>query len=75
MNQITRHTPRWLQNDVFGSHDPRFLWPVSRLHQFSDGVLTVSIPRDENRSRIESRRIAEGNVLSMRPGFFSLSMS
>jgi HSP20 family protein len=33
MNQITRHTPRWLQSDVFGSSDPRFMWPVSRLHQ------------------------------------------
>jgi hypothetical protein len=32
MNQMTRHTPRWLQNDVFGSPDPGFLWPVSRLH-------------------------------------------
>jgi HSP20 family protein len=31
MNQITRRNPRWLQSDVFGD-DPRFLWPVSRLH-------------------------------------------
>jgi HSP20 family protein len=31
MNQITRRSPRWLQSDVFGD-DPRFLWPVSRLH-------------------------------------------
>ena len=33
MNQMTRHTPRWLQSDVFGSSDPHFMWPVTRLHQ------------------------------------------
>jgi HSP20 family protein len=32
MNQISRRNPRWLQSDVFGD-DPRFLWPVSRLHR------------------------------------------
>lgn len=39
MNQMTRHTPRWLQSDVFGS-DPRFLWPVSRLHQEMNRLFT-----------------------------------
>ena len=40
MNQMTRHTPRWLQSDVFGSSDPRFLWPVSRLHQEMNRLFT-----------------------------------
>ena len=93
MNQMVRHTPRWLQSDVFGTSDPRFMWPVSRPHQemnrlftdafrgfdddagqrsfqlpedaieenisarFADGVLTVTIPRDEKRARAASRRI------------------
>lgn len=33
MNQMTRRTPRWLQSDVFGGPETRFLVPVSRLHQ------------------------------------------
>lgn len=40
MNQMTRHTPRWLQSDVFGADDPRFLWPVSRLHQEMNRLFT-----------------------------------
>jgi hypothetical protein len=33
MNQMNRHRPGWLQSDVFGTFDPRSMWPVSRLHQ------------------------------------------
>jgi HSP20 family protein len=40
MNQMTRHTPRWLQSDVFGTSDPRFMWPVSRLHQEMNRLFT-----------------------------------
>lgn len=40
MNQLTRQGPRWLQNDIFGSADPRFLWPVSRLHQEMNRLFT-----------------------------------
>jgi HSP20 family protein len=40
MNQLTRRGPRWLQNDVFGTADPRSLWPVSRLHQEMNRLFT-----------------------------------
>jgi HSP20 family protein len=38
--QVTRQAPRWLQSDVFGAADPRFLWPVSRLHQEMNRLFT-----------------------------------
>jgi hypothetical protein len=33
MNQTAPHTPGWLQSDVIGASNPRFLRPVSRLHR------------------------------------------
>ncbi|MEX2496690.1 MAG: Hsp20/alpha crystallin family protein [Woeseia sp.] len=40
MNQLTRQNPRWLHSDIFGASDPRFLWPVSRLHQEMNRLFT-----------------------------------
>lgn len=40
MNQLTRRSPRWLQSDVFATPDPRFMWPVSRLHQEMNRLFT-----------------------------------